>query len=60
MKNAGQAEHEIGQDRSSESLELMPGIAKIECRLKCEVRGQKAARRNMLTHTENSEDEILQ
>jgi hypothetical protein len=40
--------------------EPMPGIAKIGCRLKCEVRGQKAARGNMLTQTGNSEDEILQ
>ena len=60
MKSAGQAEHEMSQDRSSERLELMPGNAKIECRLKCEVRGQKVARGNMLIQTENSEDEILQ
>ncbi len=54
MRNAEQAEHKISQDRSSESLELMPG------RLKCEVRGQKRARGNMLTQTENSDDELLQ
>ena len=48
MKSARQAEHEISQDRSSESLELMPGNAKIGWRLKCEVRGQKSNKRKYI------------